>query len=258
MRLEKYYWDVVTDDGAGAIGYAARIRGAGIPITLGATLRWNGPDEAGTANRRTWRGRLPERTSTGGHWHCPALRATVHWQGVRTPQDEITLWHDAGGGGARWQVLAPAAEMEFQIDGHVLRGRGYVECLRLDVAPWRLPIDELRWGRFIAPGHAVVWIEWLHDTRRAWCFHNGVPVQAACSDQAVRWPGGRLELERRQTLRSGRLGQTAFGRWPTLRALLPRRIRDYDETKWCASGTLHLTDGAAASGWAVHERVIMR
>src|SRR5262249_7828194 len=39
-------------------------------------------------------------------------------------------------------------------------GRGYAEKLVMTVAPWRLGIDRLWWGRFCGDCHSLVWIVW--------------------------------------------------------------------------------------------------
>lgn len=227
----------------------------GCAVTVGATLHWAHPN-AQSMERRTWRGQLPKVTAEQVSWGCPGLGAAGSWTHRVHAMPEHLLWRD-GQRSLRWQVLAPAADAQVQIDGGRLVGLGYVECLRLDLPPWQLPIDELIWGRFNAPGHSLVWIEWRHATPRSWCFHNGASVSAVCDRSGVRWREGALKLEPGRTLRSGRIGATAFGRWPLARALLPRRIRDYDETKWCTRGELRVA-GAVISGWAIHEAVRMR
>ena len=39
-------------------------------------------------------------------------------------------------------------------------GTGYAERLELSIRPWRLPIRELRWGRFVSEGASMAWIDW--------------------------------------------------------------------------------------------------
>jgi hypothetical protein len=56
-----------------------------------------------------------------------------------------------------------------------VRGIGYVESLLLTIPPWKLPFNELKWGRHASDRHAAVWIEWTgaHAARYVW--FDGVP-----------------------------------------------------------------------------------
>src|ERR1019366_2139255 len=100
-----------------------------------------------------------------------------------------------------------------------------------------LPIDALRWGRFLAPGQSVVWIEWAHETPRRWLFHNGEPqaqASIAISGSGVSWRGGRLGFGPGRPLRAGRLDDTLLARWPRVRRLLPRAVRAFRASQWGA------------------------
>ena len=67
-------------------------------------------------------------------------------------------------------------------DGVVLRGLGYAEHLSMTIPPWRLPIDTLRWGRFLSPERSVVWIDWQKEgDGRTWIFVDGTEVRGEAS-----------------------------------------------------------------------------
>ena len=258
MHLEKFYADVVTDDGGGCIGYAARVRGLGLGATLAATLRWTADSTAPAGQRRSARGTLPVASADGVEWTCPALEIGGRWnRGALMPVPSLT-WRE-GRGTFQWRVLAPRAAVTLRLNGATLTGWGYAERLSLDFSPLKLPIDELRGGRFVSPAQSAVWIEWARGTRRRWVWHNGTEVAATRLDETgVAWPGGRVDFETMRPLRTGRLTETLFSRWPQARRVLPRWLASLDENKWCAPATLRGGDGAVDRGWVIHERVRFR
>ncbi len=256
MHLEKYYVDVVSADGSGCIGYAARF--GGLAATVAATLRWDG--ELGNAARqqRTLRGRLPAEVDDGLNWECASLKISGYWSAAEPTDQEHVLWSDARGA-VRWRVLASRAQVNGHIHGHPFSGRGYAEKLTVTVAPWHLPLDALRWGRFVSPDHSAVWIEWAHATPRRWLWHNGLARESPVICQTgVSWSGGHIAFREPRSLRTGRLADTVFARWPRLQGLLPPRLLALDESKWCAAGELTLAHAPVASGWVIHEHVRVR
>lgn len=253
MQLEKFYLDVITPSGAGAIVYAAGLRG--IDLTLASVLTWDGPGRP--VQRHSLRGRLPTVSASFAGWRCPALQAEGSWSPRAKPIGQ-TLW-STDGREVEWRAFAPAADAVLRIGERVFAGFGYAEQLRIAGAPWRLPIDTLRWGRFVSSTDSVVWIQWEHAATRSWLWHNGREGRATeVTDARVIWPGHQLELPPGRTLRSGRLGATVFARWPAARRLLPAGIMAMQEAKACTEGTLTAADGRCSRGGVIHERVRLR
>jgi len=258
VQLDKYYLDVVADDGGGCISYAAHLDGFGLAATVAATLRWQSDGAKSALQRRTLHGVLPGATRGGLTWRCPSLTAAGVWHARAPAGAETTLWGDARGA-VVWQALVPRAEVELQLGQQTVSGWGYAERLRLNVAPWRLPIDRLCWGRFASAAHSVVWIVWEHATPRRWLWHNGTLFgHFTVADREVRWPSGHVVLGEPRPLRVGRLADTAFAHWPGLHYWIPRRLQLLDERKWCAPAALTAAASATTHGWVIHEHVYFR
>ncbi len=184
----------------------------------------------------------------------PDLHAT--WHGRAPAFSERLL--DTPGGFIQWDCWLPTATARVQVPGAApLAGLGYAECLTLTIRPWQLPIETLRWGRFLADGYAVVWIQWLGPVPRHLVFCNGVRhTTGSIGEDEVRFAGFRLALTDRVPLRAGPLQGTVFRRFPWLRVIFPARILRLVECKWRARGVLFDAAGAPiATGWCVHERV---
>ena len=159
-----------------------------------------------------------------------------------------------------WNCLLPTARvcLDFS-DGRRLEGQGYAEVLEMTIPPWRLPIRELRWGRFLADdGRAsAVWIDWRGPRALSFAALNGAPCDAAeISETRVVLgdPHATVDMTDPRVLRDGPLARTALGRIPVLRKRLPVRILETRETKWLSRGALE-REGVRRAGWAVHEVV---
>lgn len=256
FRLAKWYLDAVTDDGEVFIAYHAQLTWRRLAVRWASLLSRAPGGEATTAS--TLRGGAPpERDGACVRLRSRALFLSGTWEGLDPPYEAELL----GGRDGRvlWRCVAPRARVAFTpADGRPRSGLGYAEELELTVAPWKLPIDELLWGRFTSDAGSLVWIEWRGKEPRRLVLRDGSVVEhAQIEDGAVLLRGGeRLSLAERVTLRDGRIGRTVLAAIPGARDL-PGALLAAEETKWLSRGTL--TDGrAVSSGWAIHERVRFR
>ena len=201
---------------------ASRVRSDAEPIRDGHAFRWS-PDSLGVE-----------------------MELTPRVEGV---EKEL---HD----GVVWRCVAPSGDAIVRLPGRVLRGRGYAEVLEMRVAPWSLPMRELRWGRAIGEHTSVVWIQWTGAKPLQLAVRDGALAEAASIDDGeVRLAGGtRVLLSRHAVLREDRLGRTL----KPLRAILPRlplALTGAIEQKWVSRATFLTPDRPNEEGWAVHERL---
>lgn len=254
LRLSKWYLDCVTDAGDAAILYWASLGLGGWHVRYGATLL--STPENSTASRYTLQpGPVPAISGGRLDWHCPTLDSGGTWTFGEAALERTLL--DGPLGSIRWHCASPRAEATVRVGGRTLEGLGYVECLTMTLAPWRLPIARLRWGRFHSREDTIVWIDWGGPLPRSWVFVNGVervgPVVSA-TDICFPEADTCLKLEGGRVLRSGRLRQTALRSVRAMTAVLPR-WRGAREDKRLSRGTL-LGPRSASPGWALHEEVV--
>ena len=260
MRIDKIYLDVIAENGAGAIGYATRARIGGIGPSPAVWLSWNADTDTAPAQSRARHVPFPLRDPTRVTWPGNPFSVSAVWTRPAPPWREQLLWQD-GDTSARWQVLAPCSPVTLSVDTGALAGHGYAEILRLEGSPWRLPIDTLRWGRFVSATRNVTWIVWEHkkETRR-WLWNDrDTPERAVdLGPGGVAWERHRLDWENHRTLRSGKIGGTVFHALRGVEKILPRWMRAIDETKWLARGRLTGPNGLDDTGWVIHETVRLR
>jgi hypothetical protein len=152
--------------------------------------------------------------------------------------------------------LCPRADAVVQIGDHIIRGSGYAEHLTMTLKPWQLPLDELRWGRFLSPDDAMVWIGWSGSSPRTWAWVNGNEARdATITAHGVEMPGRGMALSvgGGRVLRTGRLVRTALQPLRVAAGMIPH-WRNADETKWVARGTVR-SPKRVVNGWVVHEVV---
>ena len=153
FALTKWYVDCVDSAGRTAIAYWASFAWHAIAFT------WHDVAVYEADRPRFERMSLapvaaPEHLNGEIVWRAPALGCTIRAE-TRQPPTNVRLL-DSTDGAVEWRCEAPVAETTIEVMGHApIHGPGYAERLTLTVLPWRLPIDVLRWGRWLSTGARV-------------------------------------------------------------------------------------------------------
>ena len=255
FHLDKWYLDCTAPDGRVFIGYWAALRWGWLRLRYAAAIEIT---PAGVAQRTSLRRAAPPRVESRAiRWdHAPlgvSFRAApLHESAARC------LIEGPNQGSVVWHPVAPLADVRVQSGSRAFEGHGYIERLTLTTRPWRLPIDELLWGRFTGEGTSLVWIEWRgpRPLRLLLCNTQERPLDSV-SKESIVWHNGRLSMTEQRTIRDGPLGGSVLSR-PPLRWLAPRSMRDAHETKWLSRAALTDSAGRATDGWAIHESVRFR
>jgi hypothetical protein len=251
--LSKWYADCTGEAGDAMILYSAELnwRGPAIHYTSLLTQRSGNPAHSRFSLRKQPGPQLRENAI---EWKSPAWNAEGYWSEPAVGMREVLF--DSPAGSLEWNCIAPRASARLRIDGNEMRGWGYVEHLRLSVAPWRLPIHQLRWGRFISATDVLVWIDWRGPYHRQVVYYNGAAATAGeIGDRTIvlAESGAVLSLEPQATLREGLLGSTALAVLPNLDRLFPARILKVCEQKWLSRGILRQPGRPDSAGMAIHE-----
>ncbi len=257
LTLTKWYFDCVAENGRVAIGDWASLAWRGLEVTW-QSLALHSLDQP-PANRSSLVPAPPPQVAAGEiRWGAPALGSAIEVEPRQAPIESRLI--DDGTGVVEWRSEAPAARVSVEIDGaQRLEGAGCAERIRITVPPWRLPIRELRWGRWLDPAasRSVVWIDWRGGAMRTWAFVDGTRVPAVVSDRSVCSPGMSLMLGERRTLQSQALSEVV-ATIPPLQAAMPKSLLALRQTRWLTQGTLRVGNEAALAGSAIHEVVVFR
>lgn len=197
----------------------------------------------------------PRAVGPAVEWSSPRLKVAGRWEADARPIKRTLL--ESGDGGIEWDCLQPRARAEIHIgEGVRLVGLGYVERLTMTIPPWRLPFEELRWGRFLSAEDSLVWIDWRGAHPLNLSFHNGARVgHASLTDNELAAGEVSLALDCGTVLREGALVETALNMIPGIDRLFPFRILGAHERKWLSRGVLTKPAAGPGTGWAIHEVV---
>jgi hypothetical protein len=246
--------DCVADDGWAFIGYAARLSWRALSLNYASALRCR-PGRKAETDTTLQESSAPRADGPAVKWSSPRLKVEGIWQ-ADAPPIKCTLL-ESSDGKIEWHCLQPRARAEIQVGEDTrLVGLGYVEQLTMTIPPWRLPFDELRWGRFLSAEDALVWIDWRGAHSLSLSFHNGARVgHASLTDNEFAASGMRLALDCGTVLREGALVETALSTIPGIQSLFPFRILRAHERKWLSRGHLKKAAAEPLAGWAIHEVV---
>jgi hypothetical protein len=244
VQVTKWYLDCVDDGGNVAILYWLRIGWGFAAFTFVSTLHYR--EGECIARSRLARAAPPRVDGDVLRWRSGELFAEMR---RRAPAMSASLLD----GIVHWRCELPAADALIRIGDTVVRGRGYAEVLSIARAPWRLPIEELRWGRFTGERSSVVWIDWRGSHPLTYVACDGRRAETVTvDDDHILFDGRGVTMEDRKVLRDAPLGETLED-VPLLARVLPRRLTVMQECKWRSRGTLSGAD--ADHGWCIHEVV---
>jgi hypothetical protein len=254
FQLTKWYADCVAENGDAIIVYCGIARWRAFTLCYASVLEAKTGKEP-HARYSLKKCAMPLEEATTIRWQCKSLQIEGIWERL-DPSCDAQIY-ESSEGSIEWRCVLPRARATLTLDhGVILQGLGYVDRLEMSVAPWNLPIDELRWGRFLSESDSLVWIDWQGEHPRRIVLENGTPRNATSVGESEIILDGdvSLQLSGGDVLRTGALGKTALGAIPGVMHLLPKRLLDVQECKWRSRAEL-LRGNAASSGWAIHEVV---
>ncbi len=262
--LFKWYLDTVdTHTGAGIIGYVGELRWRGLGTHYTSLLYWNEKGERSfqSSIRRI---NYPECNDHSLTWKNERLQVSGSWQGEDAGIEANLFQIEEGG--LDWNCTFPKTQSEiFLKNDKKLNGLGYAEQLTLRVRPWKIPMEDLKWGRFLSENETIIWIERKGAEHKRWIFFNGKEV-----DGIIR-SNDKIEIiEKNCTLRmtdkmiieegSGiaKVVAKVLSFIPGFEKVIPSSFLNAHETKWRSRGELSFPNGKISEGWVIHEQVIFR
>jgi hypothetical protein len=250
FSLSKWYLDCVGEDGRVFIGYWGRIQWKRVAVRYASILL---VPPSGPAVSRFWLTRCAEpragKEKEDVLWFSRRMGVEAVWRAIAPPVSRRLF--DERGGAIDWDCLAPAARACVLLaDGKGVTGQGYAERISMTIPPWKIPIEELRWGRFLGGGRCVVWIDWRGARPLTLVFADGAEVAgAAVGDHGIDLPGGgRLKLRNPRTIREGPLVPVGLIDLRPFSALLPAGFARGRELKSLSRGTLADPPGPEVEG----------
>ena len=168
-----------------------------------------------------------------------------------------SLYKDLENNELIWNCHHPKSLAEIIYNRKSYKGFGYAETLLSYIKPWNLPLEELRWGRFLSDSHTVIWINWLGKYPVNKIFFNGTEFDDAIyEDDNIIFGDGTYHLKFTEIsfIRKGKLSGL-FLKMKLLKLFLNRRILDTEEIKIKARTNLSKNSVFLSNGWSLYEVV---
>lgn len=189
--------------------------------------------------------------STNAH-----LKVLGNWERL-TPPTSFLLYRDNDGNEVFWDCHHPKAFTKIEYNHTIYKGLGYAETLFLPIKPWKLPIDELRWGRYLSEATTIIWIHWKNQYPVNKLFYNGIWYEDAKFEENQLWfnqQKHRLVFELPVIIRKGKLSGI-IAKVPWLKLLFSHKILNTIEIKYKSKTTLYIDSIASDKGWSLYEIV---
>ena len=257
--LDKWFLDFVGENGEAMIFYAAKLfwNGWEIPYTS-----WFSYDPAsGVCQTSRFRNiNMPVINSGIITWSDSKVGVSGCWKLLATPLNARLF--DSGEGFLDWKCHQPASCVTLKFNERTIEGSGYAEQLILTVPPWKIPMDELRWGRFGSNENQIVWIELIEEEKRQWLWLNGEKIENCIIEDDQLYiieKGLILKLQRAVVLESEKkifsVVENLIQYLPGFNKIMPLKFLMAREYKWLSKGILLKRDEVISHGTAIHELV---
>ncbi len=281
--LDKWYFDVVDNDGRAAIVHAAALRYGLIHLHYGAILASTSPaaNPPSPLHHATIRaGDMPITSARGTSWTCDSLDLSVTCSPdePHAPRAEpIPPPHrllECDDGFIDWGPIHQRAIVDLRTPGFSIRGLGYAERLTMTLRPWDMPIDVVHWGRWIGESTSMVWLRWKGPVPKTLVLVDAPhpndpgealgtrattsptePTDASVNPDLIKSRHASLSLSDSRSLRDESLADSLLSIIPGLRSWAPARTLAARERRWLSRGTPTRPNRAAEQGWAIHEEV---
>lgn len=259
FHLNKWFLDFVDENGGTMIFYAAKLTWHGFSASYTSWLHYE--KSSGVVIRSRFSNvQMPQISDNLITWNDPKFGVAGTWESSEK-MVQARLFNSEEGF-LDWKCYQPASQVQLRISDILLEGRGYAEQLILTAPPWKIPMDELRWGRFGADDFNIVWIELREKERQKWIWLNGAEVEnCTIEDDHLSIPekGLDLKLDRGVVLESEQkifsVVEKLIRYIPGFNKVLPLSFLMADETKWLSKGQLYSQNNDVCNGIAIHELV---
>ena len=257
--LDKWFLDFAGDNGEAMIFYAAKLTWHGWSTSYTSWLQYDAA--SGVHLKSRFRNvQFPQIKDDIITWYDPKFGISGTWESMAAMIQARIF--DSEEGFLEWKCFQPASKVQLKINNSVLDGRGYAEQLILTVPPWKIPMNELRWGHFGSDENIMIWIELREEKIQQWVWLNGEVIEnCIIEDDLITLPEKDLilNLDRGVLLESEKkifsIAEKIVRFIPGFKKVLPLNFLMADETKWLSKGQVRTNQNILSTGTAIHEFV---
>lgn len=264
FHLTKWFLDFIGPSGEVMIFYSARLRWLIWEVQYASWLHYD-PNVGVTVQSKLSNVNSPnlDPNTKKIEWNDDDFKVKGIWQSEsKSIQSRL---YESKKRYLDWNCYQPKSKVELWLknpDRHLL-GRGYAEELVMIIPPWRLPMDELRWGHYCDDDNSVVWIQMKAERDTKWLWFNGeFENNSVLTDSLITMSlkNIQISLKKLATLEAEKKISAVFNdllRYIPikLKKIVPLKFLSADEFKWFSSATLYKDNSKLAEGISIHEYV---
>jgi len=259
--VEKWFLDCISHTGETMIFYVANLRWHRWEVPYTSWL-WYDPGSGTKRRSRFHHVHLPDQEGNIINWVDPRFGIRGRWE---SRADILTArLFESSEGYLDWNCYQPISKVRLKAGDRQLECTGYAEQLILSIAPWKIPMEELRWGRYGHQKDYMVWIDIRGERNQTWLWYNGEKIDhVAITDNLIQLPSRNLILTMKNPIPLEAEKKifkiaTKLTHLPGLRHSMPLHFLMADGAKWRSRGLLHQGNQLLNSGWIIHEYINFR
>jgi hypothetical protein len=255
FKLEKLYFDLIDKDGNCFILYWAKLHWWFFKFTYSGILFSNSSDH--TYEKSSLKKIIKPTGTDNTQFDHPDLQFKGQW--IRLdPAVSLLLYKDEWKHSVFWNCYQPKSRAEIKFKNQSYQGLGYTESILLEIQPWKLPIYELKWGRFLSDNYCVIWIQWQgeHPLNKLFC--NGQLYEdAVFENNIIKFNQDQFKLEFLDPtiIRSGSLAEV-LSSMPWFKMLFKKSVLNTIERKCKSITRFYQREQLVERGWSIFETVI--
>jgi hypothetical protein len=254
FKIEKLYLDCIDEQGNCFIIYFAKLKFFFLRLFYSGFIFSD--REGNTREKFIFRKSESSIFNDSLHFNQNVLKIDGKWNRMDAPIF-LKLYKDEKGNELTWNCHHPKSVAEIFYNNITYTGFGYAETLFLPIRPRDLPIDELRWGRFLSEAYTIIWINWKGKNPVNRIFLNNVEYNdATFNDGMISFCDGIYQLifSEIAEIRKGRL-RNHFSGISFLKFLFNRRILNTIEIKYKSKTIFSKNTMTLSNGWSLFEIV---
>ena len=244
FKLSKWYLDCISEKGDVIIVYSAELRWNKIVIPYNSVLVYNSDGNTILKKSRFNRKATPQQNEEQINLVDPVFGFEGNWGLDHSPLN-IKIYESTDGF-LSWHCFQPRSKVRLKIKNiGSFTGFGYAEKLDMTIEPWKIPMNQIRWGRYNSATDNMVWIELDADPDKQWVWYNGeLSRMAEICDDSVLIPDIDLKITFTETRiieaekKISNVVGSLLSYIPGINKSIPLSFLNARETKWLSCGEL--------------------